>query len=101
MSFANHNITLRPYRSAQSVCPAVCVPLAWCQMETAVVSLKTFVHVSITERNIKLERAFKMAATHGIYKYIYIFFSFFISIVFDSRLISLTAHVRTENGSAP
>lgn len=65
ISFTHHNIALHAYRSAQSACPAACVPLAWWPMEMVAVSLKTFVHVSITERNISLGRALKMAATHG------------------------------------
>lgn len=78
-----NDITLHPYRSAQNACLAVCVPLAWCPMETVIVFLKTFVHVSIMDWIIYLGRAFKMAVTHGISK---IQFSYFILYAQHVRL---------------
>lgn len=87
----SHIITLNPYRSAQTVFPAACVPLAWCPMEKVAVFLKTFVHVSITEWIINLARVFKMAATHGTYK---IFrFSFLDSIIVPVQSVRLTLNI--------
>lgn len=87
--FLHHDITLCPYRSVQSVCPAACALPAWWLMETGAVFRKIFVHVPIMEWNINPARVLRIFATHGtIHK---IHFSDFILYAQRVKLIFMNS----------
>lgn len=55
------------YRSAQSVCPGVCVLLDWCLMGMVTVYLKNCVRAFTTESRTNLGKAFSRTVIHGTF----------------------------------